>query len=521
MVANMGSHIQEKPLSPDLPDEILLHVASFILGDPAPRFQGVVKCVTPEDAEDEIDHELEQVRQEFRSVSSTLRSLALTSQRFRPIAQEILLRAPILYDQSREYKISPIVNFARTLLERPDLTKYVRNLRINVPSDYATPGIKGPPINSAVSKGSAAVVDRLKIDTQTKKYWTAELNNFYPRAYCGVILALVPKLEQLHLAPSIKHDSGRELLAMLFGLEQFVYDVDLVRIPGLSNLSHLKLVTEAPFELPRLRVLSNLKSLDLSIEPIYLDNSWVKSPGMYLPSITHLRVDCRIRKIGLAHKFFEDLRIVIRMFENLSSLQLYGEPPFYNHTMDLYNAGWQPWYETQLREKSYSALLANLASVAPQLQTLELPRGFWTLPNIIQQRVLDSGSPVDSEDIYRGEVADFRAFSTLTSLIIPKAAIAHERLGTTTLADPLITLPTCITHIKVYEVDEQLWPWLDIIVENRRSHFSALTQIELLQGEPLCPKTAPETLDELKINNEKLWNKLVASGIQLHYCHQS
>jgi hypothetical protein len=503
----------------DLPNEILLHIASFIPGDTTPRFEGVVECITPEDAEDEIDYELEQVRRDFSNVSYTLRSLALTSRRLHPIAQEILFHAPILYDLKLDYKTSSIVNFTRTLLERPELAKHVRTLRINVPSDYATPSIRGPPSASAISKGSVEVVDKLKMSIRTKLYWKKELDNFYPRAYCGVILALIPKLEQLYLAPSIKHDSGRELLPMLFGLEEFVYDIEVAQVPGLRNLSHLKVVTEAPFELPRLQLLSNLRSLDLSIEPIYLEHSWINSPGTYLPSIRHLRLDCQIRKIGLTHKFFDDLQIVVRMFENLEDLHLYGEPPFYDHAMDLYNAGWQSWYESQLCEKSYSALLANLAFIAPQIHTLELPRGFWTLPNVMQPRGSGSTIHVDPEDIHTGEVTDFRAFSTLKHLILPKTAIAHKRLWKTTLADPLSTLPPSLKRLTVYGADDELWHWVDVLVENQHPHFSILDEIELIHGETLYPKLAPEKMDELKSENEKLWNKLVASGIQVTCSH--
>jgi hypothetical protein len=518
----MSSHTYNKPLLQlhyDLPNEILLHIASFIPGNTTPRFEGIVECITPEDAEDEIDYELEQVRRDFCGVSHTLRSLALTSRRLRPIAQEILFHAPILYDLKLDYRTSSIVKLTRTLLERPDLAKHVRKLRINVPSDYATPSIEGPPIASAVSKGSVELVDKLEISLHTKMYWKNELDNFYPRAYCGVILALIPKLERLHLAPSIKHDSGRELLPMLFGLEDFVHDIELAQIPGLRNLSHLKAVTEAPFELPRLQPLSNLKSLDLSIEPIYLENFWIDSPGTYLPSIRHLRLDCRIRKIGLAHKFFDDLQIVVRMFENLEILHLYGEPPFYDHAMDLYNAGWQSWYETQLCEKSYSALLANLASVAPQIHSLELPRGFWTLPNIMRPGSIGSMTHVDPEDIHIGEVTDFRSFSTLKHLILPKTAIAHKNLWKTTLADPLFTLPPSLKCITIYGADDELWPWVNLIIENRHLHFSILNKIELIDGEPLYPKSAPEKLCEFKIDNEKLWNTLVASGISITYSH--
>ena len=514
----MSSCIYIKPICRrlyDLPNEILLHIASFIPGDTTPRFEGVVECITPEDAEDEIDYELEQVRRDFGNVSYNLRSLALTSRRLHPIAQEILFHAPILYDLKLDYKTSSIVNFTRTLLERPELAKHVRTLRINVPSDYATPSIIGPPSASAIFQGSTEVVEKLKMSIQTKMYWKKELDNFYPRAYCGVILALIPKLEQLYLAPSIKHDSGRELLPMLFGLEEFVCDIEVAQIPGLRNLSHLKIVTEAPFELPRLQLLSNLRSLDLSIEPIYLENSWINSPGTYLPSIRHLRLDCQIRKIGLAHKFFDDLQIVVRMFENLEDLHLYGEPPFYDHAMDLYNAGWQSWYEAQLCEKSYSALLANLAFVAPQIQTLELPRGFWTLPNIMQPRSAGSTIHIDPEDIHTGEVTDFRAFSTLKHLILPKTAIAHKRLWKTTLADPLFTLPSSLNRITVYGADDELWLWVDVLIQNQHPYFSILDELELIYGEPLYPKLAPEKLDELKKNNEKLWNKLVTSGIKV------
>ncbi|KAF2787469.1 hypothetical protein K505DRAFT_125821 [Melanomma pulvis-pyrius CBS 109.77] len=518
-----------------LPDELLLKIASFILGDTAARFEGVVECITPEDADDEIDHELDQVQKDFRYVSSDLRSLALASRSLRPIAQEILFRAPILYDQRWKFKDSSIVNLTRTLLERPDLANFVRILRINVPSDYAMTWtespprefpvskkaaafIESPPQDSAVFEKATALIEKLNIDSEVKRYWKEELRDFYPRAFCIVVLSLASKLERLHVAPTLKHDSGLGLLPILFGVDTVARDRDLAQIPGLRSLSHLKLVVEAPFEVLGLQLLSKLDSLDISIEAVYHTESGLTSPATFLKSVRHLRLDCRIRKIGLARGFCHHLRVITQMFENLVSLHLYGEPPFYDHRVDLYNVGWRDWYQRELRDKSYSALVESLALIAPRLQTFELPRGFWTLPNIMPHSGMRGGmETINPKDEFVGEITDFRAFETLKHLIIPKTAIVHKTVEKTTQASPIDTLPCSLKRITVFGADEELWPWLEDILDSRPSYFTTLEEIEFLQWEPIYPKPSLKLLEKLEIDQEGLWNKIIASGIKFTF----
>ncbi|KAF2715487.1 hypothetical protein K504DRAFT_457648 [Pleomassaria siparia CBS 279.74] len=204
------------------------------------------------------------------------------------------------------------------------------------------------------------------------------------------------------------------------------------------------------------------------------------------------------------------------MFKNLKSLHLYAEPPFYDHRTDLYNVGWHFWYDTQLREKSYSTLLENLPLIAPTLEVLELPRGFWTLPNMLPRSgVIASTDAFKESDVYVGEATDFRAFTALKHLIISKAAIMHKRTDKETTANPAETLPRSVRRITVYGADKELYTWLGYILENQHPRLPWLAEIEFLEGEPRYPRPCMERLEQLKVHDADIWNKLVASGIKL------
>ena len=84
------------------------------------------------------------------------------------------------------------------------------------------------------------VIDRRSIHSELKSHWKKEMESFYLRAFCGVILSLVPKLNLLHLALTTDRGPQNELLLSLLGYENWVHSIGLAHVPGLSHLTHLK-----------------------------------------------------------------------------------------------------------------------------------------------------------------------------------------------------------------------------------------------------------------------------------------
>ena len=196
-----------------------------------------------------------------------LKSLALVNRRLRPIAQELLFSAPIINDLRQNYGVPPVINFTRTLLKRPDLANLVRLLRINVP--FRRIGYNYPRPDSEVFQMVTEVIDRLSIHSELKSHWKKEMENFYLRAFCGVILSLVPKHNPLHLALTTDRGPQNGLLLSLFGYENWVHSIGIAHVLGLSHLTHLKFRIMMCFDLSVLQSLPQLTSLDITITRMY------------------------------------------------------------------------------------------------------------------------------------------------------------------------------------------------------------------------------------------------------------
>ena len=204
------------------------------------------------------------------------------------------------------------------------------------------------------------------------------------------------------------------------------------------------------------------------------------------------------------------------MFKNLKSLCLYGEPPYHDHDRDL-STGLRPFYDRQLAGKSYSGLLQSLDHVAPTLRTLELPRGFWCLPNIRKRHEYRYPYSYNPEHVVTGELVDFRAFPSLEHLIVPKTAITAKRHDGMTLAKPVHTLPSSLRRITVYGADEELIPWLEDILHDRHSHFSLFRHIRFIRKEPLYSEPKMKKLLELDHDLCAASDRLAKSGINFSY----
>lgn len=68
----------------------------------------------------------------FQASSTSIRDIALVCSTFLPIAREVLYAEPVIYAWPPT-ALTPVLLFTRTLLERPEIGKNVRNLHVQLP----------------------------------------------------------------------------------------------------------------------------------------------------------------------------------------------------------------------------------------------------------------------------------------------------------------------------------------------------------------------------------------------------
>ncbi|KAF2439177.1 hypothetical protein P171DRAFT_476961 [Karstenula rhodostoma CBS 690.94] len=139
--------IKSPPRLDNLPAEIIRRIISHLREDTDPIYD-----------EDTGTTETT-VLDRFRHDSENYRSVALASRVFTPWAQELLVDSPVLFHPQRFSAIrepSPFSFLARTLLERPDLRRKVRQLTVFLPThnhaiSIARRGLwgDGPDVDSA------------------------------------------------------------------------------------------------------------------------------------------------------------------------------------------------------------------------------------------------------------------------------------------------------------------------------------------------------------------------------------
>jgi hypothetical protein len=215
----------------DLPNELLLHIA---------RYLRVVNM--PDMIKEERFDGKERIT--FVRGTESLINLSRACRKLRPIAQEALLHTVVLggFDG-----LPAIVSLVRLLLNRPDMRKHVRQLRIGLPPNeiiylaskkgwWLSKPLGSPP--SDIWLPAAELIASSQLPTTMKHAWQEELSANYPRPLCGVLLAMVQNLEYLSISHSLGRTSGNAMLREMFGIREGDNDVDLSVLPAFMKLQY-------------------------------------------------------------------------------------------------------------------------------------------------------------------------------------------------------------------------------------------------------------------------------------------
>jgi hypothetical protein len=169
----------------NLPEELLLHIASHLPDAAAPR---------------------------------SLKSLCLTSRKFRAAGQEVLHTvANLAISCGCHPKVNPLLRLLRTLFDRPDLASHVKTLHIrtvrkNIAKLCEEQGFSLPPLR----RRSLAKLEELGY---TKHPWHRTIQNSIESGFAGVLLILLPNLTHLEFWVKDHHRGppSSECISGLFG----------------------------------------------------------------------------------------------------------------------------------------------------------------------------------------------------------------------------------------------------------------------------------------------------------------
>jgi hypothetical protein len=543
-VSSENSHIDAMASLDGLSNELLFMVAEHLFGEVQDRFDDDEPPSTtsqmrysgpPYSTQSQLNISNGGVvfAQDRSAASVTaLKSLAATSRRLRDIAQPALYKGPVLnIGRSCSWnQKSPIYLFARTMLENPHLRSLVTRLRIDMPSSceesMASP--VGEPLE--VCRMAVAFIDTQKwMDHNNRTAWKWQLQHLRAGPFCAVILSLLHKLAELSIFSGSGSDdsifltlfwssntmfrSTRELKHMKHVLHS------LFKCPGLLHLRRfrtdsIRSIAESPLE-----DITTLTSLHLTPKA-FERAKHVKS----LNRIRTLRLACIMvhttpqprRSIYLLpppSDFSEIFSTLLASLPSLQVLELYAGAGIFkrsDHSLSMLR-GYRG-------NKRYMILVRLCEIAASTLKSLEIPRGWWTLPNIdhIDTCSLTQADPFANKQLgaYTGSTVDFRPFACLESLVVHSTAIIAKEAYDTRIADPTLTLPSSIKVVTVYGAHDELWSWIGDVLDNRDSHFPHLTIITLLRAEPV-PGLSLSRMCNLESSHEDIWRKIQNSSVAL------
>ncbi|KAF1840225.1 uncharacterized protein K460DRAFT_359933 [Cucurbitaria berberidis CBS 394.84] len=432
----------------------------------------------------------------------------------------------------------------RTLLANPERTQYVKQLRLCLPMyeggagrlDEVVEVVENSESGASITvkKQAYEAIKSLNLPLHMKERWQFQMSLNVERALVGLFFALRPQLERMCIAQSTSSTrvESTELydynyitlydyMRNPFGLDsQENTGVSVSGFGGLQvtpSLTYLKVVSRLPMKLHGLEVFPNLRTLDMStklanysrrtIRPI---SALYASPEMRetLQNIHHLRLDFQIKSVGIWDIGARVcLTSILQAFQSLQSLDCYAEPsdsknpfrsvrafPHYQANiqhypdapprLDVHAESQDYWdqriYDARTEITNYQHLVDALVHLRPQLETLRLPGGFWTLPGGM-----------------RKPLPRFDGFARLSMLSVPQAAVLSVKLDNMRFADvhgdfelsPVRVLPLSLRHLKVFDADVSFLEseWLrELFVQQKSCNFwPGLVWLEILLG-PSC-----------------------------------
>jgi hypothetical protein len=135
-------------------------------------------------------------------------------------------------------------------------------------------------------------------------------------------------------------------------------------------------------------------------------------------------------------------------------------------------------YDARTEVTDYQNLVDGMVHLRPNLETLQLPGGFWTLPGAV-----------------RKPLPRFDQFVQLKKLVVPQAAIISIKLDNMRFdaifegdfeLSPMQALPTCLQHLKIFDVDLAFLEskWLQDLFDEQKTknQWPVLKCVEILMG---------------------------------------
>ncbi|KAE8849611.1 hypothetical protein PTNB85_00027 [Pyrenophora teres f. teres] len=490
-----------------LPSEILLLIFSYVDLHREARILGYIPDDPPPTP---VDHYL---IEDFRKCS--VRNLALTCKKFAHLAQEVLLYAPVLdatFPHTLvEFESCGVVRFVRKLSQNPELSRYIKQLRICW-SERIDGEPHSPDVDSSMSVSPAVLID---LESQMSRL-EAPLNlprlsqrsgsvtpfsNLVERSV-PVLLSLLPHLETLCISdPYLTGPTHWSRTRMKSGHALSYLKVE----------RHMMIVPHGLLECPKLQTLDlSLKIQGREASEILEESEMFRGVGIpNRPShnIQHIRLDFEVKTMGIWNTTSRAyMNNIIHAFSDLESLTYYAESsasknpyrsvrafPAYQANIQYYpdsmssftnelTVDEQPWdraiYDARTEVTDYQYLVDNLEHLRTSLQLLQLPGGFWTLPGAVQK-----------------PLPRFTQFSQLKRLIVPQAALIsikldNMRFDAVFMGDfelsPAQSLPPCLVELTVFDADASFpsSAWLTGLFEDRKkmNMWPAFQKLKMLFG---------------------------------------
>jgi hypothetical protein len=394
-------------------------------------------------------------------------------------------------------------------------------------------GIIEPHVDYRVYEKAYEIIGSLDLPDVWKSGWSALLEKQFGYTSASVILALLPNIVTLCIS-----DPHSELAFSEAYAEQLPRSWGYrppLRLPAEHVLSYFKVESPLPPELKGLDSLRNLHTLDLSLKlqgqpptKILRDSEYYLSRQREQPSIQRLRLDFEVKSVGIWNTTSRRcMANILRGFPNLRALEYYAESsdcknpyrsvrafPAYQANIQYYPEASssfaddvyvdeQHWdraiYDARTEVTDYQNLVDGMVHLRPNLQTLQLPGGFWTLPGAV-----------------RKPLPRFDQFTQLEKLVVPQAAIISIKLDNMRFdavfegdfeLSPMQALPTCLQHLKIFDVDLAFLQskWLQDLFHKQRTknQWPVLQCVEIMLG----PTVTGEILENLQArrSGDEFW----------------
>jgi hypothetical protein len=504
----------------DLPSELLMQIISNVDTYRNERILGQNPDDPPPSPPDYY------LMGDFLTGCQPLCSLCLTSKRFRNLAQEHLFYAPVLggavfrfpaegSELTSERSRSRIAYFLRTIVERPDLRRHVKQIRFCFSLDGERRRTKeesnhGAEVLSSVSDlltQAYGIIDTFDIPGPLKTAWKVRMYGAHGRyAMLAIVLGLLPQLERLSFSEeSLDHWLGDGIEHILGAYAEFPQKLESYSIRCLpigQNLKYLKVSSRTSVNLDGIHMIPSLDTLDISMSIASLRSQGVQAlselytafrSSMTFRNIRHLRLDFQIKSMGIWNFAARTgITHILQAFSELKSLDFYAEPsseknpfrsvrafPHYQANIQTYpdapspadfdsNADGAYWdervYAARTDYTDYQYLVDSLVSIRPHLETLRLPGGFWTLPGASRKLI-----------------PRFQLFPKLQRLALPQAAILSIRLYNMRFPEtvqgdfellPTEVLPPRLRCLEIFDADADLLKsaWLQELFKEQGDH---------------------------------------------------